>query len=144
MAVLTVRRETPVLTDFFNTDGFYKALKTGYNNILTVPATNISESDTEFKVTIAAPGFDKDDFIIGLDNNGVLEISAENEAEEESEEDNFTRQEYDYSSFSRSFTLPDSVDSREIEATYENGILSLFLPKKSEAKENARQEIKIS
>lgn len=147
MALVTLRRTTPLqsaISDFFDTDEFYYPVKRPLiDRTLTVPATNISESETEFKIAVAAPGFDRDDFSISIDN-GVLEISAESEVDEESEDENFTRKEYDYNSFSRSFTLPDSVDTDGIEANYDNGILTMFLPKRSDTSGSTRQEIKVS
>jgi HSP20 family protein len=96
---------------------------------LTVPAVNIKEDDKAFTIVMAAPGLDKADFNIGI-NQQVLTISSEKKAEkEEKEEGKFTRREYSYSSFSRSFTLPNTIETDKIEATYENGELVITLPK---------------
>ncbi len=94
-----------------------------------VPAMNIKETDDLFDIDIAAPGFNKKDFEISIEN-GLLKISAENSVESKKEEDDFTRREYNYNSFFRSFTLPENVNEEEmIDATYKRGILKLVLNK---------------
>lgn len=94
-----------------------------------IPAMNIKESEDQFEIDVAAPGFTKKDFDISIEN-GVLSISAENNIEKEEKEDDFTRREFNYNAFSRSFTLPEIVNEDEkIEATYEHGILKLVLVK---------------
>ncbi len=98
----------------------------------TLPSVNIKESSEEFKVEVAAPGFGKNDFHIELNRN-LLTISSDKQLENKIEKQ-FTRKEFNYQSFSRSFTLPNIVDSEKIEAKYENGILKVLIPKKEEAK----------
>jgi len=107
------------------------------------PAANILEHPDSFELDLAAPGLKKDDFKIHLENN-VLTISSEVKDEKEEEEKNYTRKEFHYSSFSRSFTLPRSVDLEKIMADYENGILKVMLPKKDDARVDIKKEIKIS
>ncbi|MCK9204264.1 MAG: Hsp20/alpha crystallin family protein [Bacteroidales bacterium] len=107
------------------------------------PAANILENTDSFELDIAAPGMKKDDFRINLDNN-ILTISSEMEDEKREEGKNYSRKEFYYGSFSRSFTLPKIIDLEKIKADYENGILKITLPKKEEAKLDARKEIKIS
>lgn len=103
---------------------------TGNEPKFTVPAVNIVENDTEFLVSLAAPGMSKKDFNIDLTDD-VLTISSEKTEEHEENKDHFTRKEYNYSSFKRSFTLPsDLVDSEKISATYKNGELIIKVPKK--------------
>lgn len=109
----------------------------------TLPSVNIKESNENFEVEVAAPGFGKDDFKIEL-NHDLLTISSEKKAESEKDEKQFTRREFNYQSFKRSFTLPDIVDSDKIEAMYENGILKVMLPKREEAKPKPAREIAIS
>ncbi|MBT5528736.1 MAG: Hsp20/alpha crystallin family protein [Cytophagia bacterium] len=92
---------------------------------------------------VAAPGLKKNDFNVKLDND-VITIETKTEEKEMKEEMNFTRREFNYSSFSRSFTLPDSIESSKIDAKYEDGVLKVMLPKKEEAKVKALREIKIS
>ena len=104
-----------------------------WNNMLTVPAVNIVEKNSHYEVSLGAPGLKKSDFKINVDGN-VLKISAEKEESKEEKDENYTRREYNYSSFSRSFTLPGEVNKEKIEASYEDGVLKLMLSKKEEAK----------
>jgi HSP20 family protein len=114
--------------------------KTNGEYFRSVPAVNIAESKDDFQFEIAAPGMDKKDFTIDVDNN-VLSISASKEYSKEEAEKNFTRREFSYSSFKRAFTLPNSVNVDKIEARYENGLLKLVVPKREEVKP---RQIKIS
>jgi len=107
------------------------------------PAANIIESPDSFQLDLAAPGMKKDDFKINLENN-ILMISSEVEDEKQEEGKNYSRKEFYYGSFSRSFTLPKIVDLEKIQADYSDGILKVVLPKKEEAKLEIRKEIKIS
>ena len=107
------------------------------------PAANIIESPDSFQLDLAAPGMKKDDFKINLENN-ILMISSEVEDEKQEEGKNYSRKEFYYGSFSRSFTLPKIVDLDKIKADYVDGILKVVLPKKEEAKLEIRKEIKIS
>jgi HSP20 family protein len=107
------------------------------------PLANILEHPDSFELDIAAPGLKKDDFKIHLENN-VLTISSEVRDEKEEETKNYTRKEFHYSSFSRSFTLPRIVDLEKIKADYESGILKVMLPKKEDARVDIKKEIKIS
>ncbi len=99
-----------------------------------IPAVNIKETNNSISLMLAAPGFKKEDFKIALDHN-QLTISSEQKSENvESEEGKFTRREYSYSSFSRTFTLPNTIDAEKIDASYINGELVVTLPKKEELK----------
>lgn len=121
-----------LMDDFFTPwDGWLDKGLMGRIN--TVPAVNISETKDEFKVALAAPGMKKDDFSIDMEGN-MLTISCEKEDNKEEKDHRFNRKEYSYSSFSRSFTLPDEINKEKIEARYEEGVLKLVLPKKEEAK----------
>ncbi len=94
-----------------------------------VPAMNVKETDDMFEIEIAAPGFNKKDFDVSIDN-GILKIRAENKDEMEKKEEGYTRKEFNYNSFYRSFTLPENVNEEEmIDATYKRGILKLVLNK---------------
>jgi HSP20 family protein len=94
-----------------------------------VPAMNIKETDEKFVIDVAVPGFNKKDFNVVIEN-GVLRIAAEREAEKEETGENFTRKEFNYSGFNRSFTLPENVNEDEkIKANYKNGILKIELTK---------------
>ncbi|MEA2105470.1 MAG: Hsp20/alpha crystallin family protein [Bacteroidota bacterium] len=109
----------------------------------TIPEVNVLENKDEFKIEVAAPGLSKNDFKIDLDNN-VLTISSEKEAKNEDEGEKYVRREFSYSSFKRSFSLPDSIDQDKIKATHKDGILNVVIPKRDEAKEKPKKQIKIS
>jgi HSP20 family protein len=109
----------------------------------TLPAVNIKESAENFQVEVAAPGMDKQDFKIQLDNN-TLTISSQKEHNEEKQEEGYSRREFSYQSFQRSFILPkDVVNDEGIVARYENGVLHLTIPKKEEAKQKGPRLIEI-
>jgi HSP20 family protein len=107
------------------------------------PAANIIENPDSFQLDLAAPGLKKEYFKINLENN-ILTISSEVQDEKDEEGKNYSRKEFFYGSFSRSFTLPKSIDLEKISADYESGILKVKLPKKEEAKLEVKKEIKIS
>lgn len=133
-----------VFDDMFRTD--WLGGTTNVNSIGTsIPAVNIMETEDSFNVEVAAPGMSKEDFNIELDND-VLTISSEDKKENETADKNgrFTRKEFSYSTFKRAFSLPDSVDSSKISASYNNGVLEIALPKKEEAKVQAKRLIDIS
>lgn len=102
-----------------------------------VPRVNIAESKDNYAVSMAVPGMKKDDFKIDVNNN-MLTICAEKEEKKEEDDKQYNRKEYNHSSFSRSFTLPDDAEQDEIQATYDNGVLWLLIPKKEEAKKAAQ------
>ena len=104
----------------------------GTDFTVSSPSVNVEEHDTHFLMALAAPGLEKSDFNINVENN-YLTISAEKKTEnEEKSEGKFTRREFNYSSFKRSFQLDDSIKQEEITASYENGVLNITLPKKEE------------
>jgi len=109
-----------------------------------LPAVNIRESDNEYELEVAAPGMKKDSFRINLDKD-QLTISSEWEEEKKKDEEDYTRREFSYQSFQRSFTIPENVvDGEKINAKYKDGILSIKLPKREEAKPKPAREIKIN
>ncbi|QKJ29238.1 Hsp20/alpha crystallin family protein [Mucilaginibacter mali] len=103
-----------------------------------VPAVNIAETENEFHIELAAPGLKKEDFKISLDKD-VLSVSVEKKSENTDETKKYSKREYSYKSFVRSFTLPDSVDYAKIDAEYTDGILKLTVAKKEEAKIQSRE-----
>jgi HSP20 family protein len=133
MSNKALTRATAAFPNVF--DNFFKPwsefFETGNvpGRMATVPAVNIVENNSDYKVSLAAPGLTKDDFTIDVADN-MLTISSEKEEQKESQEKQYTRKEYSYSSFSRSFALPENVKQEAIEARYENGVLQLTLPKK--------------
>ena len=108
-----------------------------------VPAVNIAENDDNFQIEFAAPGLTKVDFKINLDND-ILTVKSEKEGEGEESKTNYTRKEFNFSSFQRTFTLPDSADGEKIKAEYKDGILSIEIPKKEEAKAKPIRDIEIA
>lgn len=95
----------------------------------SVPAVNIKNNDSHFEIEVAAPGLDKEDFNIEVVDN-ILKLSVSKSSEKEEDEENFTRKEFNYMNFNRSFTLPKNlVDTESVEANYKDGILNIRLPK---------------
>ena len=109
-----------------------------------MPSVNVVETNDEFLIEVAAPGYNKDEFNIELDDD-VLVLSTEIEKEKELKEgERFTKREFSYHSFKRSFTLPELVEKDQINAKYENGILFVSIPKKEEAKPTPARNIKVA
>ena len=102
-----------------------------------VPAVNIAETEADFQIELAVPGMQKEDFKIAVDKN-ILTINAEKKSGQ-TEGKKYSKREYNYTSFVRSFTLPDTIDHSKIEATYTDGILKLTIAKKEEAKVQSRE-----
>ena len=141
----------------FNNNKEANALMPGFNDVFEsifndtffndrtiarVPAVNISETAESYSLELAAPGLKKQDFKINVDNN-ALNISVEQQTENTDNNRTYNKREYSYSSFVRSFTLPEFADESRIEAAYEDGILKIDIAKKEEAKAVSRQiEIK--
>jgi HSP20 family protein len=124
--------EGSLLSNFIDDDRFFGS---PWLRGQSMPAINVKESEKDIQLEVAVPGYNKKDFNVGLDN-GVLTISAEHNQEFEKQEDSYTRKEFGYSSFSRSFRLPDYIDQEKIDANYVDGVLRLKLQKT----ENARQK----
>lgn len=130
------------IDEIFNRD-LPSVFTSNFNTGITLPKVNIKETPDAFMVEMAIPGLKKSDFHIDLDNQ-VLSISTEMKEEHESKDQTYTRREFGYSAFKRSFTLPESVDDTKIDAKYKDGILSIYLPKKEEAKQKPAKTIKVS
>jgi HSP20 family protein len=109
----------------------------------TIPAVNIKESETDFKLELFAPGLNKEDFNIEIDQK-TLSISSEKQTEFEENKEQYSRKEFSFTSFKRTFNLPETVNFDAIEANYENGILNLTLPKKEEALPKPKRLIEIA
>ncbi|MCU0434378.1 MAG: Hsp20/alpha crystallin family protein [Bacteroidia bacterium] len=115
----------------------------GTDQAAFVPAVNVSEDEKGFHLSFNAPGFEKEDFKVNIENN-LLTVSAEHKAEVNEKEKNYTRLEFRYGSFSRSFRLPkDKVNEEGVIATYKNGILHLELPKREPAPAAAAKTIQV-
>lgn len=110
---------------------------------ITMPAVNVTEKEDSWKMEAAVPGMEREDFDIKVDK-GVLKISAEKKSMKEEKVENVMRKEFNYSSFSRSFWLPENVMVDQIEAHYENGILSVLIPKKEISVEKDAKVVKVN
>lgn len=126
-----------MMKDFFN-EFPSTVSKTFREDVLLFPPVNIIDTPTTYQLEIAAPGFEKTDFKVNLESN-VLTISTEKKEEKTSEADKVIRKEFSYKAFKRSFTLDEKIDSENISAKYENGILKLELPKKEVVKAGAKE-----
>jgi HSP20 family protein len=122
-----------VFSDFFNSDPFF----TDYRPE-KLPAVNVKDAGEVYPIDLAAPGYKKDDFHLEI-SNGILTLKAEVKNETEDKKDNYTRKEFHYSSFSRSFQLPDNADSDKVTAKYEDGILKLEISKKNQISEGKKR-----
>ncbi|MFC2105020.1 Hsp20/alpha crystallin family protein [Bacteroidota bacterium] len=145
MSLVRFSNQFPSLFDrFFENDMFDWSNRNFSTTNTTLPSVNIKEDSNGFNVEMAAPGLTKDDFKIELNNN-VLTISSEMKTENETNDDEqFTKREFSYQSFNRSFSLPAIVENEKITAKYENGILKILIPKREEAKPKPIKQIKIS
>jgi len=133
------------ISDFFdNTDGILEPIRFNEKWFPKLPATNVQELEKEFKVEVAVPGMKKEDFKINVAGD-LLTISAEKEEQKEENKENYTRREFNYNRFSRSFNLPENVLGADMTAAYENGVLRISIPKKvvSEPAKSVK-EIKVS
>lgn len=118
-------------------------LNSNFNSGITTPKVNIKETTDSYIVEMAIPGMNKSDFEISIDNK-MLFISAEVENKNEETTDEYSLREFGFSSFKRSFSLPETVDDAKINANYTDGILKVHIPKKEEAKQRPPRTIKIS
>jgi len=128
------------LDDFFGKNFFENFSNENVKS--TLPTANITENENDFQIELAAPGYGKDNFSIQVNQN-VLSIKAEIKKDEESNQKQFARKEHYYASFERQFTLPETIKSGEIEASYKHGMLKVILPKKDEKELDTSKVIKI-
>ena len=129
--------------DLFSRDLFNWNNSNYSSTSTTVPSVNIKETADSFEVEMAAPGMDKKDFHVSLDGN-TLTIASQKQKREETSDAGYSRKEFSYQAFQRSFVLPkDVVDDEHIAARYENGLLHLTIPKKEEARKKAPRLIEI-
>jgi HSP20 family protein len=127
------------LSNFFDNDRFFDSIDL---KKLSMPPVNVKETEKGFEVEVAAPGLSKKDFKINVDN-GVLTISSEKEEQKEQKEKDYTRREFSYNSFSRSFTMPENANEDDIKANYQDGILKLTVAKKTTLQPKAKKAIEI-
>jgi HSP20 family protein len=139
----TVRRETlfPEMPSIF--DDFLNMRLFGRDFAAHMPAVNISEEEKQFVIEMSAPGFNKEDIKLEIEDF-LLTVKGEQKVENNIDEKNYSRKEFSYGSFSRSFTLPENANAEKIEAKYENGIMKLLIPKKEEEQKKTIREIKIN
>ena len=139
-----IRRTNSLFPSFFNEFG--KDLFDDFSsldNSKSLLAVNVIEEKDEYKIEVAAPGFQKEDFKVNMEGN-VLTISAEKKTDHEEKKEKYTQREFTYSSFSRSFTLPEGAEVEHIAASCKDGILSINIPKKEEAKKKEPKQIAIA
>ena len=130
--------------DFFSLENFFSPEAVGKQAGRNLPAVNISEDEKCFCVDVVAPGFKKEDFKVNVEDD-MLTISAETKTENEDQDakKQYTRREYSYNAFTRSFRLPDNVKDDAIKANYKEGILKLEIPK-SEVQVKATKQISVN
>lgn len=128
------------LFNSFFKDDFPVSFRNGAS--LRSPAVNIAETEDNYRIEVAAPGLDKGDFEVKVENE-LLTISAKKEAKEENKDEKYTRREFSFVEFKRNFHLPETVDAAAISANYENGVLHVTLAKKEEAKPQPAKVIEI-
>lgn len=146
-AMTLVKYRPSMIENFFNRefDNFFSDRYFGNNVFASTPAVNVVENKDGFRIEVAAPGMKKEDFKINLNNNHlVISAQKQEEAAEDNQEQKYARREFSYSSFQRTFTLPQSVDGEKVEASYTDGILHVNLPKREEAKVKPAREISIA
>ena len=134
MTLVRFSNRMPKLFDRFLENDFYDWSNSNFSATnTTLPAVNVKEKKDAFEIEMSAPGLKKEDFNVELSNN-VLTISCEKKEEDETKDEDgrYTRREFIYQSFSRSFNLPETIDHEKIDAKYEDGILTLSVPKKEE------------
>lgn len=128
-------RRHPLFNELF--DEFFGGKSLSGALASKAPAVNVSEDKDQYHVELAAPGLQKEDFNLNVEDD-VLTISVEKKEEKDEKENGYTRREFNYSSFTRSFTLPETVDTENIKAVYNDGILGIDIPKKEEEKSKNR------
>jgi len=140
LPTITKRNFRPFYMGSIFDDDFFPVMS---NNVSSMPAVNIKEDDKEFMLDLAVPGIDKKDLKIDI-NEDVLTISSETKNESEENKDGYKRKEFSYTSFCRSFQIPENVNREKIEANYKDGILSVSLPKFEEEKNKISRQVNIS
>lgn len=139
LPMITKRTFSPFLSNIFD-DDFFPVVN---SRTSSMPAVNIKEDEKNFTLELAVPGIDKKDLKIDI-NEDVLTISSESKNENETEKDGYRRKEFSYTSFCRSFYIPENVNRDKIAASYKDGILSVDLPKMEEEKNKITRQVKIS
>lgn len=140
LSTIRKRNSNPFyMSNLFDYD-FFPVLS---NMTSSMPAVNIKEDEKSYILDLAIPGIDKKDMKIDI-NEDVLTISSETKTEAEESKDGYKRKEFSYSSFCRSFYIPENVNREKVTAAYKDGILNVVLPKQDEEKAKLTKQIKIS
>lgn len=142
MALLTRTNLSPTMCSLMDTGSFLSPRIFNYGESAT-PDVNIIEGEKDYKIELAAPGLERKDFKVEVDND-MLTISTEREETSKERDLNYKRKEFSYNSFTRSFTLPENSIGDKVDAKYENGILRLSIPKKEMSTSSSKKQIKIS
>jgi HSP20 family protein len=145
-----IKFQNPRAKKFFESDAMFPGFGNAFDNFLkmdynygeSVPSVNVTENEKEYHMEYLVPGFKKDEIKVALEQN-VLTVKAEKKTETTEEQKRYTRKEFSFSSFKRSFTMPDNIDADKMVARHEHGILNIVIPKKMEEKKNALKEIEI-
>lgn len=134
-----------LLDEFFPKDIMEWSFKNFTDIGSTMPSVNLSETEREYQIDLAAPGMKKEDFKVEIEDK-TISIASEKEerSEEMNKKENYTRKEFSYRSFCRSFHLPDAAETERIEATYKDGILHITIPKNSSRLSNSKKNIPIN
>jgi HSP20 family protein len=147
MTIRKYNRPNPLTNDFdkFFNDFFFTPIRSNSKTrtFENVPAVNISEMNGTYHIELAVPGMSKEDFNIEI-NDGVMSISSEVKEESTSEEKNYSKREFNFSSFERRFTLPENIEEDKVSASYEDGILKIDVPKLNEEQKSNKRQVKIS
>lgn len=140
--MLTVKRRPSGIPTMFNMfDDLFNVPSTNFRGSF-VPSANVEQHDKGYHLEVAAPGFDKGDFDVHVEKD-VLRITGKKETKDEVKEKNYTRKEFSFGSFERSFTLPENIDGEQIAASYSNGILHIELPLKTAVQVENKKQIEI-
>ncbi|HRG59406.1 MAG TPA: Hsp20/alpha crystallin family protein [Bacteroidia bacterium] len=145
-----IKFQNPKTKRFFETDAMFPGFGNAFENFLkmdynygeSTPSVNVTENENEYHLEYLVPGFKKEEIKVALEQN-VLTVKAERKTEQIDEQKRYTRKEFSFSSFKRSFTLPENIDIEKMSARHEHGILNIVLPKKVEEKKATTKEIEI-
>ena len=140
LPMITRRNYKPFLWSSLFDDDFFPVVS---QRNTSMPAVNIKEDDKRFSLDLAVPGIDKKDLKIEISDD-VITVSSEHKEEKEDNRDDYKRREFSYTSFCRSFYLPENVNKEKIDANYKDGILTIVLPKEEEEKTKLSRQVKIS
>jgi HSP20 family protein len=148
MNALTRSNQFPSLIENFRIGGPFgrdmnNLFNQGMQSMSNVPAVNVVEHGDGFRIEVAAPGLKKEDFKLNLNHNNLTIAAYQENKAEEKQNEKYTRREFNYSSFQRTFMLPNSVNADEIKASYNDGVLSIEIPKREEAKVKPPRQIEI-